>query len=373
MAKATDKDGSLKRLGGGRWQTRDARFTIEPQSGTWVVVDAQQSDDLGLALVRGPFASLAAAKDAIAAAREAEPAVSPLAAQVAKLHDRRAAAPPKAEDRPRSSPPLPTRPEPAGVGPPARPEPPAEPEPAAEPRWLRDLEPIERRRARELIARLTEGGATDAEGIARRDVVGKVPAAAAFAIARALAGLGPKAPPAEVVRLLAAGRDAALGVRWRLVDDEDRPIALDRPEQRLRSTGRRKEQAGVLETRLVVTAPDYDEALAFYRDVLGMRELGVFSSPGGRVTILEGGRATLELADPPHAAYVDDVEVGRRVAGHIRVAFQVPDAESATDRLVAGGAELIARPVETPWRSLNARLDGPAGLQLTLFEELDPT
>jgi lactoylglutathione lyase len=129
---------------------------------------------------------------------------------------------------------------------------------------------------------------------------------------------------------------------------------------------------GVLEMRLVVTAPDYEAALAFYRDLLGMGELAVFSSPGGHVTILDAGRATLELGDPGHAAYVDEVEVGRRVAGQLRVAFQVPDAEAATNRLVAGGAELIARPVETPWRSLNARLNGPAGLQLTLFEELDP-
>jgi catechol 2,3-dioxygenase-like lactoylglutathione lyase family enzyme len=129
---------------------------------------------------------------------------------------------------------------------------------------------------------------------------------------------------------------------------------------------------GVLEMRLVVTVPDYEDALTLYRDVLGMRELGVFSSPGGRVTILEAGRATLELGDPGHAAYVDEVEVGRRVAGHVRVAFQVRDAVAATDRLVGAGAELIARPVETPWRSLNARLNGPAGLQLTLFEELDP-
>jgi predicted enzyme related to lactoylglutathione lyase len=129
---------------------------------------------------------------------------------------------------------------------------------------------------------------------------------------------------------------------------------------------------GVLEMRLVVTAPDYGAAIAFYRDLLGMRELGVFDSPGGgHVTILDAGRATLELADPAHAAYVDQVEVGRRVAGHVRVAFQVPDATAATDRSVAAGAELIASPVETPWRSLNARLNGPAGLQLTLFEELD--
>ena len=84
MAKAKQDDGSLKRLGGGRWQTRDARFSIEPQSGTWVVVDAEQTDELGLPLVRGPFGSLNAAKDAIAAAREAGPAVSPPASRLAQ-------------------------------------------------------------------------------------------------------------------------------------------------------------------------------------------------------------------------------------------------------------------------------------------------
>ena len=129
--------------------------------------------------------------------------------------------------------------------------------------------------------------------------------------------------------------------------------------------------SGVTETRLVVTASDYEAAVSFYRDVLGMPEIGAFSSPGGHVTILDGGRATLELADAAHAAYVDEVEVGRRVAGHVRVAFQVRDGDAATARALAGGAELIAPPVETPWRSRNARLGGPAGLQLTLFEELD--
>jgi catechol 2,3-dioxygenase-like lactoylglutathione lyase family enzyme len=129
---------------------------------------------------------------------------------------------------------------------------------------------------------------------------------------------------------------------------------------------------GVLELRLVVATPDYEAALLFYRDVLGMRELGAFSSPGGQVTILDAGRATLELADPAHAAYVDEVEVGRRVAGHIRVALGVANARAATAQAVTHGAELIAPPVETPWRSLNARLNGPAGLQLTLFEALEP-
>ncbi len=129
---------------------------------------------------------------------------------------------------------------------------------------------------------------------------------------------------------------------------------------------------GVLELRLVVTAPDYDEALRFYRDILGLPELGAFDDGAGRVAILGAGRATLELSDVPHAEHIDRLEVGRRVAGQIRVAFQVPDAREATDRLVGAGATLVAPPVETPWRSLNARLEGPAGLQLTLFQELAP-
>ena len=126
----------------------------------------------------------------------------------------------------------------------------------------------------------------------------------------------------------------------------------------------------VSELRLVVTAADYEQALRFYRDVLGLPERAAYSSPGGRVTILEAGRATLELADPAHAGYIDEVEVGRRVAGHIRVAFQVSDAASATGTLAAAGAQVLAEPTPTPWNSLNSRLQGPAGLQLTLFSDL---
>jgi lactoylglutathione lyase len=130
------------------------------------------------------------------------------------------------------------------------------------------------------------------------------------------------------------------------------------------------DEPAVSELRLVVTAADYDEALRFYRDVLGLTERAAFASPDGRVTILEAGRATLELADPGHAAFIDDVEVGRRVAGHIRVAFEVADSTEATSRLAAAGAEVVAEPTRTPWNSLNARLEAPGGLQLTLFTEL---
>ena len=126
----------------------------------------------------------------------------------------------------------------------------------------------------------------------------------------------------------------------------------------------------VRELRLVVTAPAYEEALAFYRDVLGLPVQAVFESPGGHVTLLDAGRATLELMDDANAKFVDEVEVGRRVAGHIRVALEVEDAAGATAAAEAAGARVLAPPRRTPWNSLNARLAAPGDLQLTLFEEL---
>ncbi|HET9417157.1 MAG TPA: VOC family protein [Candidatus Limnocylindria bacterium] len=127
----------------------------------------------------------------------------------------------------------------------------------------------------------------------------------------------------------------------------------------------------VLQMRLVVEAEDYDEAVRFYRDVLGLpEELAVSGPDGAQVTILDAGRATLELANPAQKRYIDEVEVGRQVAPRLRVAFEVADAAEGTNRLMDAGARLIAPPTETPWRSLNSRLAAPAGLQLTLFQEL---
>ncbi|MEA2576771.1 MAG: hypothetical protein QOD78_359 [Chloroflexota bacterium] len=229
MAKATDPDESLKRLGGGRWQTRDERFIIEPQSGTWVVVDAEQTDELGLSLVRGPFGSLGAAKAAIVAAREADPKESPLAERAAKLRDR-----PETEREATGDPPRrrSTSAKSTSSGAPAvaksaKSAAASTHMASAEPKWVQALDPADRRRAKRLIDRLTELGAPDPEGMVRRDLVGEVPAVAGFAVSRALRELGVDAEPSKVARLLADGRDEELGVRWRLVDGDERPVTID--------------------------------------------------------------------------------------------------------------------------------------------------
>jgi len=128
----------------------------------------------------------------------------------------------------------------------------------------------------------------------------------------------------------------------------------------------------VREMRLVVTADDHAAAVYFYRDVLGLAERASFSSPDGQVVILEAGRATLEIADRAQAEFIDRVEVGRRVAGHIRVAFEVADSAATAQVLAGAGAEIIAEATRTPWHTMNARLNGPAGLQLTLFSDAPP-
>lgn len=129
----------------------------------------------------------------------------------------------------------------------------------------------------------------------------------------------------------------------------------------------------VRQLRVVVEAEDYDEAVRFFRDVLGMPEQAAFA--GGdddRVAILEAGIATLEIASPAHKRAIDEVEAGGQASPHIRLALEVDDATSTTAMLAQEGGSVVAEPVVTPWRSLNSRLDAPAGLQITLFQELEP-
>ena len=123
----------------------------------------------------------------------------------------------------------------------------------------------------------------------------------------------------------------------------------------------------VHELRVVLTVPDFEAALRLYRDALGLDVEAVWDDETGRVVLLAAGRATLELNDESHAAEIDRVEVGRRVAGPVRLAFQVPDSGALADTLEASGAKRIAGPVTTPWNDRNVRLEAPDGTQLTLF------
>jgi methylmalonyl-CoA/ethylmalonyl-CoA epimerase len=121
--------------------------------------------------------------------------------------------------------------------------------------------------------------------------------------------------------------------------------------------------------RVVLTVEAFDEAVAFYRDVLGLEQLADWSGDDGRVILLDAGHATLELFDERQAESVDRIEAGRRVSGQVRLAIEVEDTDGTAQRLVAAGAVAEAPPVVPPWGGRNARLRAPDGIQLTLFSE----
>ena len=214
------KDDALKRLGGGRWETRDGRFQIEPQSGTWVIVDTTQTNEFGLPLVRGPFPSLGAAKDAIETAREDGPVESPLAGKISQPKPAPSSTTKTSKAKASAEPDRTLEPEP-------EPQPP----PPPEPKWIRDLRPADRRKAIELIERL-EGlgiGPEVGEAVARTEIAQGLPGLARLAIERRIRAVTASPKEAEevakaAVEALLAGEDPDLGVSWRLVDDRGRPI-----------------------------------------------------------------------------------------------------------------------------------------------------
>lgn len=130
--------------------------------------------------------------------------------------------------------------------------------------------------------------------------------------------------------------------------------------------------ADVTELRLAFTVQDFDQALAFYRDALGLEQLADWSSDSGRVVALDAGRAVLELLDEAQAETVDAAEAGRRVSGTVRFALRVADSEATARRLAEAGAVPVAPPVLTPWGDRNARIEAPDGMQLTLFTPGEP-
>jgi GNAT superfamily N-acetyltransferase len=119
MAKEEPAAGEkLKRERAGSYRTADGRFTVEQTSSGWLVMDAEQTDELGLALARGPFATIDAARDAITAARTGPAPTSAVraatkrkAAPTPRRVSEDGAAKTAARQRrpPRSAPPRPTR------------------------------------------------------------------------------------------------------------------------------------------------------------------------------------------------------------------------------------------------------------------------
>jgi catechol 2,3-dioxygenase-like lactoylglutathione lyase family enzyme len=128
------------------------------------------------------------------------------------------------------------------------------------------------------------------------------------------------------------------------------------------------DKPSVREVRVAITVEDFEGALGLWRGALGLDVTEEWDRPDGRGSILAAGRATIELIDTRQAVTIDEVEVGQRVSGLVRLALNVRDAAVTAERVATAGAEHLAGPIDTPWGDLNARVVMPGGLQVTLFE-----
>lgn len=128
------------------------------------------------------------------------------------------------------------------------------------------------------------------------------------------------------------------------------------------------DKPSVREVRVAITVEDFEGALGLWRGALGLAVTEGWDRPDGRGMILAAGRATIELIDARQAATIDEVEVGRRVSGPVRLALEVGDAAVVAERVATAGGEHLAGPIDAPWGDLNARVMMPGGLQVTLFE-----
>ena len=126
--------------------------------------------------------------------------------------------------------------------------------------------------------------------------------------------------------------------------------------------------AAARELRFAFTFDDYDAALRLFRDVFELETIMELDSEGARGVILRVPSATLELFDRGQGRLVDDIEVGRRLEGSVRIAVHVDDLEEATIAVMTTGTEPLADAVDTPWGDRNRRFKTPDGLQLTLFQ-----
>jgi hypothetical protein len=150
----------LLRQEAGTYQTADGRFEARETAGEWFLVDAEQSNEFGQELIRGPFATLKALRAAIPEARESK------------------AAPKRQRPKALSE---------EGAG--NKPEPPPAP-----PSWIDQLPKGEAARVRLLIRALEGEGIDDAEALVRRDREGLFPTVAATLIERRLDALVAELP-----------------------------------------------------------------------------------------------------------------------------------------------------------------------------------
>jgi predicted enzyme related to lactoylglutathione lyase len=111
--------------------------------------------------------------------------------------------------------------------------------------------------------------------------------------------------------------------------------------------------------RIFVT--DWDRAIRFYTETLGMRATYRNDEIGWAQMATGEGQLALERVDP------SDQESKALVGRFVGVSLQVPDIPATYKILVERGVEFVAPPEKQPWGGVLAHLRDPDGNVLTLL------
>jgi predicted enzyme related to lactoylglutathione lyase len=121
-----------------------------------------------------------------------------------------------------------------------------------------------------------------------------------------------------------------------------------------------------------IAVDDHDEALAFYRDTLGLQVRRDVSFDGMRwVTVGSPAQPGVEIVLEPPVADPNASEADRRAMAELLakgllrgVIFATDDCDALFERVQASGAEVLQEPVDQPWGVRDCAFRDPAGNML---------
>ena len=127
--------------------------------------------------------------------------------------------------------------------------------------------------------------------------------------------------------------------------------------------------AGLGSHHVAVQTRDYEAAVAFYRDVLGMRKTVEFNAGGRRICLLDiGDGSHLELFEPlPDGSSSENTGAGAL----FHFALATSDIESALERVRAAGMKITVEQRDAQLGGLDVTIaffEGPSGEVIEFFQ-----
>ena len=126
---------------------------------------------------------------------------------------------------------------------------------------------------------------------------------------------------------------------------------------------------------LAIQTRDWEESLSFYRDLLGMDQVGGFELPNRKVAFLDMGAGDLvELFSPIEKDGYELPDYDNRNLAVFHFALAVEDVEGATERCREAGYAVKIEPKILNLEGIHAHLSfiiGPNGEHIEFFKPLD--